>query len=137
MIDIRRSAPTQTPSVPRLARRGVSAETVDSLREIDEPRRAVMTGAQDLRAEQKQFGRRIGQATPEERPALIEESGTFSARIDQLEAREVVLDARQTTILLGIPNLPHPDTLDGSEDADAVELEQFGDKPSFDFEPTA
>ena len=118
-----------------LARRGVSSATIDRLLEIDEQRRALMTQAQDLRAEQKQFGRRIGQATPEERPALIEESGTFSARIEALETDEAALEVEQNTILLTIPNVPHPEAPDGVDDEDAVEVQQFGDKPDFDFEP--
>ena len=118
-----------------LARRGVSSATIDRLLEIDEQRRALMTQAQDLRAEQKQFGRRIGQATPEERPALIEESGTFSARIEALETDEAALEVEQNTILLTIPNVPHPEAPDGVDDDDAVEVQQFGDKPDFDFEP--
>lgn len=135
MIDLKalRSAPDdfRTP----LARRGVSSDTIDRLLEIDEQRRALMTQAQDLRAEQKQFGRRIGQATPEERPALIEESGTFSARIEALETDEAALEAEQNAILLTIPNVPHPEAPDGVDDDDAVEVQQFGDKPEFDFDP--
>jgi seryl-tRNA synthetase len=118
-----------------LARRGVGAYVIDRLLALDERRRALMTQAQELRAEQKQFGRRIGQATPEERPALIEESGTFSARIEALEADERTLEAEQHGVLLTIPNLPHPDAPDGTTDEDAVEVEQFGTLPAFDFDP--
>ena len=107
---------------------------VDELLSFDAERRALMTQAQDLRAEQKQFGRRIGQASPDERPALIEESGTFSARIDELEVQEKAIEQQQHAMLLAIPNLPHPDAPDGDTDDDAVELSQFGDKPEFDFD---
>lgn len=118
-----------------LARRGVPGTTIDELLAIDERRRALMTEAQELRAAQKQFGKRIGQASAEERPGLIAESKTFSDRIAALESDQERLDAEQHRILLTIPNVPHPDAPDGREDSDAVELSQFGTKPTFDFEP--
>ncbi|CAN5880329.1 serine--tRNA ligase [soil metagenome] len=135
MIDLK--ALRSDPDVFRgpLGRRGVSAATIDELLGIDQRRRALMTEAQELRAEQKQFGRRIGQADPDQRPALIAESATYSDRIQALEDDEALLEQQQTQILVGIPNVPHPQAPDGVDDSDAVELEQFGAKTSFDFEP--
>jgi seryl-tRNA synthetase len=118
-----------------LARRGVTGATIDQLLEIDVRRRALMTQAQDLRAAQKDSGRQIGQASPDERPALIAESKTYSERIDALEAEESALERQQTAMLLTIPNPAHPDAPDGVDDADAVEVSRFGTKPAFDFEP--
>ncbi|MGI9015508.1 MAG: serine--tRNA ligase [Euzebya sp.] len=118
-----------------LVRRGVQEQTIHQLLTIDQRRRAVMTQAQDLRAEQKQFGRRIGHASGDERPALIAASKKVSDQIQDLEAAEADLEQQQTQILVTIPNLPHPDAPDGVDDEDAVELEQFGTMPSFDFEP--
>ncbi|CAN5180535.1 serine--tRNA ligase [soil metagenome] len=118
-----------------LARRGVNGSTIEELLDVDARRRALMTDAQDLRASQKDFGRRIGQASPDERPALIAESKTYSDRIEALEADEAALEQQQTAILEGIPNLPHPDAPDGVDDSDAVEMQQFGTKPDFDFTP--
>ncbi len=135
MIDIKALRADPDAFRAPLARRGVTSDTIDQLVELDEQRRAAMTQAQDLRAEQKQFGRRIGQATAEERPALIAESGTFSTRIAALEDDEAALEAQQTQILLGVPNVPHPDAPDGKDDSDAVEIERFGTRPTFDFDP--
>ncbi|WP_370325970.1 serine--tRNA ligase, partial [Euzebya sp.] len=87
------------------------------------------------RAAPKQFGKRIGPASAEERPGRIAESTTDSDRIAALESDQERLDAEQHRILLTIPNVPHPDAPDGREDSDAVELSQFGTKPTFDFEP--
>ena len=118
-----------------LARRGVSAETLDELLGADVRLRELMTKSQELRAEQKQFGKRIGQASNEERPALIAESKQLSDGIAAMEVEQVTLEERISQILLTIPNLPHPDAPDGVDDDDAVEVEQFGTKPTFDFEP--
>ena len=118
-----------------LARRGVDGDTIDEVLSLDEQRRALMTRAQELRAEQRQFGRTIGQASPEDRPRLIAESKQVSADIERLEAEEATLGERLDAILVRIPNLPHPDAPDGSDDDDAVEVAQFGEKPAFDFDP--
>lgn len=135
MIDLKalRNAPEAVREP--LARRGVEAATIEELLAIDRRRRALMTEAQQLRAEQNQFGRRIGQAAPEDRPALIAESKSVSDRIDELEDDQTRLEDRQTEILLTIPNLPHPAAPDGADDSDAVELDRFGTKPDFDFDP--
>lgn len=135
MIDLKALRSDPDAFCAPLARRGVSAATIEELLAVDEGRRALMTEAQELRAEQKNFGRRIGQANPDQRPALIAESATYSDRIEALEAEEAVLEQQQNQILITIPNLPHPEAPDGVDDSDAVQLEEFGTRPAFDFPP--
>lgn len=118
-----------------LHRRGVADETIDRILELDERRRALMTQSQELRADQRQFGKRIGQASPDERPTLIAESKQVSADIEALEAEEAGIGEALDAILVTVPNLPHPQAPDGHDDDDAVEVAQFGEMPAFDFDP--
>ena len=54
--------------------RGEDPALVDELLAADEARRSAIQAADELRAEQKAFGKKIGQAAPEDRPALLEGS---------------------------------------------------------------
>jgi seryl-tRNA synthetase len=51
----------------------------------------------------------------------------------QSEAKE--LDQQLTTLLLGIPNLPHDDIPDGDDEEDNVEIRREGTPREFDFKP--
>ena len=50
--------------------RGEDPALVDALLEADTARRAAISAADTLRAEQKTASRSVGSATPDERPAL-------------------------------------------------------------------
>ena len=60
--------------------RGEDPALVDQLIAADERRREAIAAADSLRAEQKAFGKKIGQASQEERPALLAGSNEPSAR---------------------------------------------------------
>ena len=118
-----------------LGRRGVDAATIDRVLELDQQRRDLLTEAQELRAQQRQLSKQIGGASPEERPELIARTKAVSERIDAVEADEQQRSEELQAILVTIPNVPHPDAPDGTTEEDAVELRQFGVKPTFDFTP--
>ena len=68
--------------------RGEDPALVDELLAADEARRSAIQAADELRAEQKAFGKKIGQAAPEDRPALLEGSNELKARVKEAEAAE-------------------------------------------------
>lgn len=133
MIDIK--ALRANPDVYKtgLARRGVGPEVIDELLVNDEQRRELMTKEQALRAESSAFSKTIGKASPDERPALIEQNRVLSDQVEALKAQVGEFEAKQQALLDTLPNLAHPDVPDGGED-DAVQLFTFGTKPEFDFE---
>ncbi|AWB84855.1 serine--tRNA ligase [Corynebacterium liangguodongii] len=122
---------------PDLAResqraRGEDPALVDQLLEADEARRAAIHVADELRSEQKAFGKKIGQAAPEDRPALLEGSNALKARVKEAEAaQEKAVEAveklqyRMANVIEGAPA--------GGEE-DFVVLEHVGEVPEFDFE---
>ena len=72
MIDLKRVR--ENPEAVRESQRarGEDPALVDELLAADEARRVAIQSADELRAEQKAFGKKIGQAAPEDRPALLE-----------------------------------------------------------------
>ena len=133
MIDIRLFRQDPERVTAALRRRGVSEETFAELRRLDEQRRALITEGDELRARQRQLGREIGAASPEDRPRLIAETKAVSARLDELEPAQADAEAALEDLLARIPNLPHPDAPDGDSEEDAVEVDRFGERPEFDF----
>lgn len=82
--------------------RGEDPALVDALLEADASRRAAVLAGDNLRAEQKAFGKKVGQASPEERPALLEGSKELAAKVKQAEAEQheaqAALDAAHRAI---------------------------------------
>ncbi len=134
MIDIRRIRDDFEQTATALARRGVTRDQLEAIRELDERRRALITEGDALRAEQKEGSRRIGAAPPEQRAEMIAQVKAVSARLDELEPAQAEAEEALERALAVVPNLAHPDSPDGADESDAVELSRFGSKPEFDFQ---
>ena len=112
--------------------RGDDPALVDALVKADEGRRAAVTRADGLRAEQKAVSQSVRTATPDDRPAVLEKAKALAAEVKQAEAAQADADAALRAAHLAVPNVVHPATPAGGE-ADYVVLEQTGDVPSYDF----
>ena len=134
MIDLRlvRDDPDRVRASQRA--RGEDESSVDALLAADSARRAAVATADDLRAEQKAFGRTVGKATPAERPALLEHGKTLAARVKAAEQDEAAAESALQQAIRAIPNVIVDGVPAGGED-DFVVLETVGTKPSYDFEP--
>ncbi len=117
-----------------LARRGWSRARVDELVAADDAWRELIAATDDARAEQKTASKGIGQASPEERPAMIAKAAELKQATADLEARTAEAEDARTALLLRVPNLPQDEAPDG-EEGDGVVLRTFGTKPEFDFTP--
>ncbi len=134
MIDPRRLQDDFGGVCDALARRGVSREDLEALRDLDDRRRERVGEVDQARAEQGQASRAIGGATPDERPALIEAAALLKDRVATLEAELADIEREHAAAFARVPNLPHPDAPDGVE-GDGVELRTIGPpRPTFDFE---
>jgi seryl-tRNA synthetase len=114
--------------------RGEDPALVDALLEADASRRAAVLAGDTLRAEQKAFGKKVGQASPEERPALLEGSKELAAKVKQAEAEQHEAQAALDAAHRAISNIVQDGAPAGGED-DFVTLDTVGDVPTFDFEP--
>ena len=134
MIDLRvlRDQPDLVRS-SQLAR-GDDPGAVDSLLAADAQRRAAVSAADSLRAEQKAFGRTIGRASKDERPALLERGKELAASVRAAEATESSANEALTAAHKAIANLVEPGVPAGGED-NFVVLKHVGEPRTFDFTP--
>ena len=120
-----------------LARRQADGQ-LDEVLALDERRRALQTGVDELRAERNTAAQAIGEAKRAGRDAAAEIAAAGDLR-DRLATAEVSLreaDAAYETAMLALPNTPHPSAADGMLEEDAtVHAMSSRAKPEFDFEP--
>ncbi|MTD15598.1 serine--tRNA ligase [Nakamurella sp. YIM 132087] len=114
--------------------RGADPAVVDVLLSADSDRRAAVVRADELRTEQKAFGRTVGKASKEERPALLERGKELAAEVKAAEAVESEANAALTAAHKSIPNLVEDGAPAGGEQ-DFVVRELVGTPREFDFTP--
>ena len=134
MIDLR--VLREEPDLVRssLAARGMPPALADELLAADAARRAAVTGADQLRSEQKAASKKIGAASKEERPAMLAAAQDLAAQVKALEEEERLADVALRTAHLAVPNLVEDGVPPGGED-NSVVLETIGEVPTYDFEP--
>ncbi|MBQ0928750.1 serine--tRNA ligase [Saccharopolyspora endophytica] len=113
--------------------RGEDASLVDALLSADERRRSAVSRADNLRAEQKQFGKQVGKAKGEERDALLAQAKELAAQVKEAEAEQSETDAELLRLQKAVSNVVEPDVPPGGEDDFAV-LKHVGVPTEFDFE---
>ncbi|HET6625361.1 MAG TPA: serine--tRNA ligase [Nocardioidaceae bacterium] len=119
------------------AKRGLSGDVVDAALAADEQRRSSIAEYEQLRAEQKQLGKKIAMAQGEEKQALLERTKTLAAEVKKAEAAQGEADQRYRDLVMDIPNLAAAEAPEGGEDNFAV-LEEVGTPRDFadeGFEP--
>ncbi|TWH42196.1 seryl-tRNA synthetase [Rhodococcus rhodochrous J38] len=114
--------------------RGEDPSLVDVLLEADASRRAAVLAGDNARAEQKALGKKVGKASPEERPALLDGAKELAAKVKELEAEQHAAQEAFDRAHLAISNVVQDGVPAGGED-DFVTLETVGELPTFDFEP--
>ncbi len=134
MIDLRLFRDDPDRVTAALARRGIGADDLDTLRELDERRRTLVGEVDNARSAQRTASKSIGKASPDERDSLIEVAADLKKAVTTLEEQLSAAEAEHAAFVARIPNLPHPDAPDGVE-GDGTVLRTFGTKPDFDFTP--
>ncbi|MCP3799646.1 serine--tRNA ligase [Allokutzneria sp. A3M-2-11 16] len=114
--------------------RGEDPSLVDALLSADERRRATVSRADSLRAEQKQFGKQVGRAQGEERAALLAKGKELAAEVKAAEAEQHEADAAFTAAHRRVSNVVEDGAPHGGED-DYVVLKHIGQPQNFEFEP--
>ena len=112
---------------------------IDCLLELDGKRRELIGEVEELRHERNESSEKIGQlksqGKDEEAKELIESMGEVSGRIDELEEELKEVEADLEEKLAVLPNLPHESVPVSVDEDDKEVIEEYGEKPSFDFEP--
>jgi seryl-tRNA synthetase len=109
--------------------RGDDESLVDALLAADVARRAAVTRADALRAEQKTLSRSVSTASPEQRPQVLERAQALAAEVKQAEAAQDEAARALRSAHLAIANLVADGVPPGGE-ADFVTLDTVGRIPS-------
>ncbi|GMN03878.1 serine--tRNA ligase [Erythrobacter sp. MTPC3] len=121
-----------------LARRGMEP-VAQSILTLDEERRALTTKVQEAQSRRneasKAIGKAMGQGDTETAEKLKAEVAEIKQSLPQMEERDKELGEELKAALLALPNLLDPSVPDGDGEEDNVFLREWGEKPSFDFEP--
>ncbi|NLX26263.1 MAG: serine--tRNA ligase [Lentisphaerae bacterium] len=110
---------------------------VDAVLELDSRRRAMVTEAEELKAERNRISKSIGLMIkegkdPEEIKAQVREMGDRISSLDE-ELRQV--DSKLRDGLLFIPNMPSATTPVGKDETANPVVRSWGEKKTFDFTP--
>ena len=122
---------------PELVREGARKKKIefdlDRLLELDAELLGLNREVDDLRNQQKTMGKRMGDASPEERDEILAEQKTLKGGLKTREERQGVLQEELDALLLLVPNIPAEDVPEGDDDEDNVELRTWGTPREFDF----
>ncbi len=106
--------------------RGEDPGLVDALLDADSARRSAISTADTLRAEQKAASKKVGGASPEDRPALLEQAKELAAQVKAAEAEQAQAEAAFTAAHMAIGNVIIDGVPAGGED-DFVVLDVVGE----------
>lgn len=114
----------------------VDTAPVDELVALDEQRRAVIAEVEALRNQRNTGSKDIGKTKdPTERAEKIAAMQKVNERIGELDVTLNEVEGKVQEILLNLPNLPHPSVPVAESEEDNIVTKEWGDKPTFDFEP--
>jgi len=140
MLDIRLIRQKPDWVKERLATRGDGVESrIDEILQLDQQRRKWLSEAESLQAQRKRVSKEIGalmaQGKKEEAEARKAEGRRLGDRVEELNRRVRELEERQQELMAWIPNLPHESVPIGPDASGNVVVRQWGQPPSFSFEP--
>lgn len=112
---------------------------VDEVLEIDEKRRAVMSKAESMKAQQNSISKKIPELkkSGNDTTEIMKEMKELSDKISELNAEISDLEKKQKEILLSIPNIPHESVPFGKDDTENQEIRKVGEPRDFKFTPKA
>lgn len=120
-----------------LAKRNMDTSVLNEILELNKHRKSLTTASETKKAEINKLSREIGELKKNKQDAteLMNKVASFKAEMEK-EAKELdeVL-AKQTSLLLSIPNLPDATVPVGKSEEENVEVRRWGTPRNFDFTP--
>ena len=139
MLDIKRIRTDFDGVSSKLATRGVTAESLENIKELDAKRREILVTVEELKAERNTVSAEIAQAkrNKENVDDKIAAMQKLSADVKNLDAELLEIDEKLNAILAVLPNTPHDSVPVGVDEEENVEVRRWGTPREFDFEPKA
>ncbi len=139
MLDIKRIRTDFDGVSSKLATRGVTAECLENIKELDAKRREILVTVEELKAERNTVSAEIAQAkrNKENVDDKIAAMQKLSADVKNLDAELLEIDEKLNAILAVLPNTPHDSVPVGVDEEENVEVRRWGTPREFNFEPKA
>jgi seryl-tRNA synthetase len=136
MLDPKRLRADLDAIAAQLARRGFRLD-VDTIRAVEERRKALQVDTQTLQNERNSRSKAIGQAKAkgEDIQPLLAEVADMGDTLKEKEQQLACLQAELDAIVMGIPNVLDASVPDGKDENANVEIRRWGEPTAFDFEP--
>ncbi|MBN1451363.1 MAG: serine--tRNA ligase [Anaerolineales bacterium] len=128
----------EQPDVVRksLKDRQMDPSPVDSILQLDEKRRELLTEVETLKAERNAVSKEIGQmkdATA--RQSKIDAMRVVGDKINAMDAEVAEVDAELQSLMSNLPNIPDERTPYGKDEGENVVIKTVGEPRKFDFTP--
>ena len=133
MLDIRLIR--ENPEIVRqgLERRG-DTFALDSILEIDAHYRGLLRQVEEFRSQHNKISKQLGK-TKEKPPQLIAEMRQLGQKISLLQQEASQAKANLESLLLELPNIPHPSVPLGKDESANVVVRTWGEPRQFSFTP--
>jgi seryl-tRNA synthetase len=116
--------------------RQMDTSPVESILELDERRRAILTEAEALKAERNAVSKEISQMKDEAaRKTRIEAMREVGESIAALDADLAEVEAALQVYMSGLPNIPDERTPYGKDEDENAVIKTVGEQRKFDFQP--
>ena len=137
MLDIKYIKENPEEVIARLQKKGKDArEDIEAILALDVERRDLIKETEAIKAEQNKMNKLIPQYKKEGKDvsSIFAEMKAMSAKTKEIDEKLKEVEAKNTDILLGLPNLPDDDLLPGGKENNQS-LRYWGEPRKFDFEP--
>jgi len=121
-----------------LEKRGESPDrigTLDSILEIGERYRSLLRQTEELRAKHNEASKQLGQSK-EKPPQLIAQMRQLGEQVSSLQQQTKEAKANLDSLLLELPNIPHPSVPSGRGEDDNVVVRTWGKPRELSFKPS-
>jgi len=108
--------------------------TPENILKADERYRRLLRQMELLRAEHNETSKQLGKAK-EKPPELITEMRDLGEQISTLQQETSQAKKELDSLLLRIPNMPHPSVILGKDESDNIVVRTWGEPKTFPFKP--
>jgi seryl-tRNA synthetase len=109
---------------------------LDRLLELDDKRKEFLQIVEEKRSKQNEVNKKMPDANSEvEKQQMISEMMILKKGLKKEEEELKVVMDEWRTLMLQVPNVPDISVPEGESDEDNKEIDSWGEKPKFDFDP--
>ncbi|MFZ2621317.1 MAG: serine--tRNA ligase [Minisyncoccia bacterium] len=109
---------------------------IDTLLELDDKRRELISKIEKKRAEQNEVSDKIVRITDKgEKVSIVAEMKMLKAELEKEEEELKKVMHNWQMLMISVPNIPDISVPEGVDDKDNIEIKKWGEIPRFDFTP--